>query len=187
MLGWLTGRAARREKAAVAAWRKAWAAALTEPEATRASELRQSLETLGADGDDLEIELEMVDGLSALAALTARLRAGEVPVVQTGHRVVGADACHFSAPASIPDDAAQPGGRVILTDRRAIFAGSGRTAHLAWHRVADVLQMERDLLLIANDGATVHRFRFNSFTDALCATALSRHLSASPRHRTSAL
>ena len=187
MLGWLTGRRGRREKTALTEWRKAWAAAAEAPDAARVAELRRSLDALGATGDDLEIELEMVDGLAELVSLTARLRNGEVPVVQTGHRVAGFDVCHFTAPASMPDDPAQPGGRVILTDRRAIFAGSGRATQLAWHRVARVLQAERDLLLIAADLETAHRFRFNSFTDALCATALARHLTARPRDRTSAL
>jgi hypothetical protein len=187
MLGWLTGRGRRREKTALTEWRKTWAAAVETADPGQVPELRQSLEALAGAGDDLEIELEMVEGLSELVALTARLRAGEVPVIETGHRVAGTDICHFSAPASMPDDPAQPGGRVILTARRAIFAGSGRTAHLAWHRVAEVVQVERDVLLIANDRETAHRFRFNTFTDVLCAAALSRHLAAQSRERTRAL
>src|SRR5438552_2473542 len=72
---------------------------------------------------------------SDLVALDDRLRAGEVPVIATGHRVVGSDVCHFSAPASMPDDPGQPGGRVILTGRRAVFVGGGHSSSLAWHRV----------------------------------------------------
>ena len=87
MLGWLTGRRGRREKTALTEWRKAWAAAAEAPDAARVAELRRSLDALGAAGDDLEIELEMVDGLAELVSLTARLRNGDVPVVQTGHRV----------------------------------------------------------------------------------------------------
>ena len=126
----------------------------------------------------------MIEGLTALSAVAARLREGDLPVVETGHRVVGSDICHFSAPASVPDDPAQPGGRVILTAQRAIFAGGGRATSIAWHRIAEVLQTERDLLLILNDRETAHRFRFNSFADALSGAALSRHLSrraGSPR------
>jgi hypothetical protein len=180
MLGWLTGRGARRETSAIAEWRKVWAAAIEAPDAARVAELGRALEAIDGKGGDREIEFEMVAGLADLVALDARLRAGDLPVVQTGHRVAGSDVCHFSGPASMPDDPAQPAGRVLWTHRRAIFAGGAHSTSLPWHRVGAVVRVDRDVLLMAAGGETAHRFRFNNYADALCASALARHLVRRP-------
>lgn len=182
MLGWLTGRGGRRDKSPITEWRKAWAAAVETPQAARLQELRHSLESLGSAGDDLEIEREMADGLSDLVALDSRLRGGDVPVIQTGHRVAASDVCHFSVPASMPDDPAQPSGRLLWTNRRALFAGGGHSVSIGWHRVGAVLRIDRDLLLVLGGAATAQRFRFNSYADALCGAAIARHL-APPRRQ----
>ena len=141
-----------------------------------------SLDALGLSADDLEIETEMLEGLAAMSALAARLRDGDLPAVETGHRIVGSEVCHFSAPASLPDDPAQPAGRVMLTARRAIFAGGGRATSVPWH--SDWRRCYRPSvtsLLVLHDRETAHRFRFNSFADALCGDALSRHLARRAR------
>ena len=119
--GWQAG------SARLSAWRKAWAAAVAAEDGARVAELRRSLDELGLTPDDLEIELEMIAGLSELSALS-RLRQA---ICRDRDRAPsgGVDICHFSAPASIPDDSAQPSGRMILTDNRAIFAGGGRAEH----------------------------------------------------------
>jgi hypothetical protein len=187
LLGWWKGRNGRSDIARLDAWRSDWAAAVAAEDGARIADLKRSLDELGLTPDDLEIELEMIDGLSELLALAPRLRQGELPVIETGHRVVGSDVCHFSAPASIPDDAAQPSGRMILTGNRAIFAGGGRATSIAWHKIAEILQTDRDVLLVLHDRETAHRVRFNSFADALCGAALSRHLVRRARHRTAGL
>jgi hypothetical protein len=187
LLGWWKSRNGKADATRLNGWRKDWTAAVEAEDGTRIAELRRSLDELGLTADDLEIELEMIDGLSELSTLAPRLRQGDLPVVETGHRVVGSDVCHFSAPASIPDDAAQPSGRMILTGNRAIFAGGGRATSIAWHKIAEVLQTERDVFLILHDRETAHRFRFNSFADALCGAALSRHLMRRARPRTPGL
>lgn len=187
LLRWWRGRDGRAGTTRLDEWRSEWAAAVATEDPGRIADLRLSLDALGLTADDLEIEMEMIEGLTALSAVAARLREGDLPVVETGHRVVGSDVCHFSAPASIPDDPAQPGGRVILTGRRAIFAGGGRATSIAWHQIVEVLQTERDLLFILNDRETAHRFRFNSFADALSGAALSRHLARRVRGRTTGL
>jgi hypothetical protein len=187
LLGWWRSRNGRRDTARLDEWRSEWAAAVAAEDGARVDGLRRSLASLELEADDLEIEMEMLEGLLGLSDVAARLRAQELPIVETGHRVVGSDTCHFSAPASLPDDPSQPGGRVILTGRRAIFAGGGRATSLAWHTIAEVLQTERDMLLVLNDRETAHRFRFNSFADALCGAALSRHLARGARRRTTGL
>ena len=187
LLGWWKGRNGAAEPAKLVAWRKEWAAAVVVEDGALVADLRRSLDELGLTPDDLEIELEMIDGLAELSALSPRLRQGDLPVIETGHRVVGTDICHFSAPASIPDDSAQPSGRMILTGNRAIFAGGGRSTSIAWHKIAEILQADRDVLLVLHDRETAHRFRFNSFAEALCGAALSRHLMRRARQRTAGL
>jgi hypothetical protein len=133
--------------------------------------------------DDLEFEEEMLEALKQLLELERELREGRVPTVDTSHRVVGSDRCHFSAPVSMPDDPAQPTGRLLLTSTRAVFAGGARTPALPWHAAREVIQSGRDLLFVyrsAQDDAG-HRFRCNSFADALCGAAIARHLMRNAR------
>jgi hypothetical protein len=156
------------------------------PDAAAVAALTAGLEHLGLAEEDIEIEREMIDGLAQLVALRTAVEAGGLPVVETGHRVVGADTCHFTAPTSMPDDPAQPSGRLILTSGRAIFAGGPRTLTLPWHAVSDVVQQGRDLVLVRHGGETLHRFRCNVFADALCAALLARALSRRPRASSSA-
>ena len=123
----------------------------------------------------------MLDGLDQVWRLQAALAADGLPVVETGHRVVGTETCHFSAPSSMPDDAAQPSGRLIFTGARAIFAGGAKALTLPWHTVAEVAQQERDVILVRHDRETFHRFRCNVFADALCAGLLARTLARRTR------
>lgn len=143
--------------------------------------LSAHLNALALPEEEIEIEREMLDGLEQVSRLRAALAANGVPVVETGHRVVGTETCHFSAPSSMPDDAAQPSGRLILTGARAIFAGGARALTLPWHAVADVMQQERDVILVRHDRETFHRFRCNVFADAMCAGLLARTLSRRTR------
>ncbi len=164
-----------RARDGMRAWHEAWAKAIQRPDAAAVAELETSLHRQPPAGD-LELEEEMLDALRQLVGLAYQLREGRLPRIETSHRVVGADLCHFSAPVSIPDDPAQPTGRLLLTSTRAAFAGGGRVPPLAWHAVRDVVQRERDVLFVhaaADDGV---RFRCNSFADAVCAAAIARCL-----------
>jgi hypothetical protein len=138
------------------------------------SELRARLDQL--PDDDLEIEREMLEGLEQALALTSSIKDGRLPALVTGHRVVGTDTCHFSAPASMPDIAAQPSGRLLLTSARAIFVGGGRGLTVPWHSLTRPTHAERDLVLIRVDGSALYRFRCNSYGDALCAAITAQHL-----------
>jgi hypothetical protein len=170
---------ARRADRALAEWRTAWAAAAVNPSAEALGELRSSLDQLSAPDGDLEIEREMLAGLEHAVEFASTAAEG-LPALATGHRVVGTDVCHFSAPVSMPDDPAQPSGRLLLTNARAIFVGGARGVTLPWHAVSEPVQTSRDVILVRVDGSALYRFRCNSFDDALCAAFVSRRL-ARPR------
>src|SRR5262249_57763570 len=102
-------------------WHRQWSAAAAAPDASGIVELERRLESFGLPEDDVEIEREMVAGLGELVELRDTTSNDGLPTIETGHRVVGTDTCHFSVPVSRPDDPAQPSGRLILTGRRALF------------------------------------------------------------------
>lgn len=179
LFGWLKGSAGRAN--GLNAWRREWADAVRSPNAATLERLRNALHVQPPLADDIELEEEMLEGLERLIALKADLSDGRLPHLETTHRIVGADACHFSAPVSMPDDAAQPTGRLLLTGTRAVFAGGTRPTTLAWHAAAEVVQANRDVLLIRSDRETAYRFRCNNYGDALTAAAIARHLAARAR------
>ncbi|HZB25569.1 MAG TPA: hypothetical protein VE379_05530, partial [Vicinamibacterales bacterium] len=171
-----------RSGSATAQWRQDWSAAAAALDAAAAGALRERLAQLvSAPDDDLEIEREMLDGLEQLLRFAADAAAHGLPAVATGHRVVGADRCHFSAPVSMPDDPAQPSGRLLLTNTRAVFVGGSRGITLPWHAVAQPVQNDRDLILVRIDGAALHRFRCNSYEDVLTASFVARRLAGGRR------
>jgi hypothetical protein len=159
-------------------WRHQWREVCASPDASAIETLASALDRFGLAEEEIEIEREMLAGLRDVAALSAAVASNGLPIVDTGHRVVGADRCHFSAPASMPDDPAQPSGRLILTSARAIFVGGARSTTIAWHMVSDVLQQERDLMLVKHDRETFHRYRCNVYGDAMSAAFLARTLAS---------
>ncbi len=161
----------------MSAWRAAWQEACHDPRAEQLESLTAQLNALGLLEDDIEIEREMLAGLDQLVSLQASIASGTLPVIPTGHRVVGSDACYFSAPCSMPDEASEPSGRLIFTSARAIFAGGATSIAVPWHAVAKVLQQHRDVMLIRRDREMLYRFRCNAFADALSAALLARTLS----------
>ena len=121
--------------------------------------------------------------LGGLAELVALAEASALPAVATGHKVVGSETCHFTAPASRPDDPAQASGRLLFTGRRAIFAGGARALSFAWHTVNDVVQSQRDIVLVGRTAEAVHTFRCNTYADALCGAFVARALTGSRSRR----
>lgn len=175
LFGWLKRRQNDDERGREL-WREAWNRAIESEDSTVVPLLREQLSALAAGADDVEIEEEMLDAAEQLAALVAAAAGGSLPAIETHHRVVGTDTCHFSAPASLPDDPAQPSGRVLLTNARSLFLGGAKGSAVAWHAVRDVLRVDRDVLLVRGDGTAGARFRFNSFADAVSAAFLARRL-----------
>jgi hypothetical protein len=159
-------------------WRRQWRAACAEPDASAAAPLGEALTRLGLPEEEIEIEREMLDGLERLVHLRAAAHSAELPVLETGHRVVGRDLCHFSVPSSMPDEQSQPAGRLIFTNARAIFTGGPNAITIAWHTVADVLDEQRDIVLVTHGRALCLRFRCNVFADALAGAFLARVLAA---------
>lgn len=159
-------------------WRQEWTAAAAQPAVEQVQKLTAELSQLGLDEDDLEIEREMLEALERVVALESSVAENGLPSVQTGHRIAGADTCHFTAPASMPDEVGQPGGRLLLTSTRAAFAGGAASRTLPWHSVVEARHTDRDLLLIRSDQPTGARFRCNSYGDALCAAFIARRLLA---------
>jgi hypothetical protein len=172
ILSWLTG----KNGGAAAAWHDEWRQALASPDAAAVASLEAALQRRSPISDDLELEEEMLDALRQLVDLSRELDAARLPVVETSHRLVGLDVCHFSAAVSVPDDPAQPTGRLLLTSRRVAFAGGGRVPALAWHAVRQVVQDGRDILFIHIGGEAGVRFTCNSFNDAVCGAAIARFL-----------
>ena len=154
--------------------------ATAAPDPGTLASLSGQLDAFGLPEDDIEIEREMLHALDELLRLRAAVDSGALPLVDTRHRVIGADRCHFSAPVSMPDDEAQPSGRLLLTPTRAVFVGGARTMNVPWHAIGDILHNDRDVVLIRRDRQQLYRFRCNTFADALCGSFLSRRL-AVPR------
>jgi hypothetical protein len=174
LLGWFKRTGVPDHRARV--WRAACLDAATGPDADRLETLSRELGAWQADEDDIEIEREMLDGLGSVVALARAVRHNGLPVVETGHRVVGADPCHFTASCSMPDEPGQPAGRLLLTGNRAIFVGGPRGTTIPLHAVGCVIHAERDLVLTRTDRELVHRFRCNSFGDAFRGAFVAREL-----------
>jgi hypothetical protein len=157
-------------------WRDSWAQAVASPASDRIQRLHDDLEALGLTPDDVEIEREMLDALQEREELASAVRASGLPIVATGHRVVGAERCHYTAPASMPDEPGEPGGRLLLTSGRAIFVGGANGLSAAWHAVGDAHHLHRDVVLVRADRDRIYRFRCNTFGDALRGAFIAREL-----------
>jgi hypothetical protein len=158
-------------------WRQAWAGAVSRGECAATDQLRGQLDAAGLPEEEIEVEREMLDGLAALCELRRAAARNGLPVLETGHRAAAGAPCHFSSPVSMPDEEGQPSGRLLLTAQRAVFAGP-RGASVPWHAVLQALQSERDIVLIHRGRDRAHRFRCNSYADALTAVYIAQRLIA---------
>jgi hypothetical protein len=156
-------------------WRHDWELAAERLDRGSADDLRTRLAAAPPLADDTEVEEEMMAALDQAIVLSAHLASGAVPSVETTHRVIAGERCHFSAPVSIPDDPAQLSGRLLFTPSRAVFVGGSRVVTVPWHTVRQRVRAGRDLVLVRG-GAPPAAFRCNTYTDALCADVFASHL-----------
>jgi hypothetical protein len=117
----------------------------------------------------------MLDGLTQLVELAG---AASLPVLDTQHRVIGADQCHFFTPATLLLDISVP-GKLFLTSHRAIFAG-GRVQAWPWHRLRDVVRQGRDVNLVIAGSEALVRLQCNSFGDAMTVRHIALRLAKRP-------
>jgi hypothetical protein len=143
---------------------------------------RASLDALlqrpAADGladDDVEIEIEAVQGAIDLLELQDRVARDGLPVVPHQHRALAGERCVFLASVSLADDGAQRTGRLFLTDKRLVFVATPMVS-LPWGAIQRVAEDQRDLVVVAPGRGALHRFRCNSFADARCGRWLADRL-----------
>jgi hypothetical protein len=120
--------------------------------------------------DLAEAQDEMLEGLEALLHLAQ----SPLPVLETQHRVIGADTCHYMAPASLIGQV-DSGGKVFVTSARIVFA-AGAVVAWPWHQIARIQREERDVLLDLKGRPGV-RLRLNTYEGALVMAALAGRLS----------
>jgi hypothetical protein len=148
---------------------------------------RRTLEALlaapaarGLREDDVELELEIIQGELDVLDLETQAAASGLPIVESQHRAIGADRCYFSAPVCLAQDGGDRPGRLFLTSRRLLFVG-GSTASTTWGGVRDLAADERDLVVTLHR-ADLWRLRLNSYSDARRAAFIARQLrNESPR------
>jgi hypothetical protein len=153
-----------------AAWWTAAAAAADRPTAEAVAALRRGRGAL-ADPDARERADEMLDGLDRVLALSG---ASDLPSLETQHRVIGADRCHFFAPASLAADV-ESAGKVFVTSARLVFAGP-RVQAWPWHRITRLLRAERTLTVVVSGAADPPVLLCNSYGDALVIAHLASRL-----------
>ncbi len=153
----------------VALWWRDANATLAHPTRAAIDDLRPRLAPDTAL-DERERQSEMLEAIERLCAFHDR---EDLPVLDTQHRVIGTDLCHFMAPVSAPDhgDAA---GKLFLTSQRVIFAG-GASIAWPWHRVRGTTRHERDVVFEGGDTLSL-RLRCNSYGDAVVAAAVAARL-----------
>ena len=162
----------RAADAQASAW---WAAADAMAERPDAHALAALEAQATADSvDETEQREEMLDGLRQLLELAA---AGQTPVLETQHRVIGADVCHFVAPVTLVQDIGMP-GKLFLTSNRLVFAG-GRVQAWPWHRLRDMTRRGRDLFITLTGGPIVVRLQCNTYGDAMTARHIATRLTRS--------
>ena len=176
LVDWWRGRGANTEDPRLRRWREEWSKTVGTVESADVARLGAELDGFGLPEEEIEIEREMLQALRERDELRLSVTQSGLPRVQTGHRVVRGEPCHFSAPVSMPDQPGQPSGRLLLTSGRAIFAGGGTGVATAWHIISEVLPVDRDVVLVRNGREQVYRFRCNSYGDALRAAFVAAHL-----------
>lgn len=173
-LFWWRRAGTRAADEAARTWNAEWQQAVQTRDEAALQALEVQARQRSAAGDDVEIEEEMIEAARRAIALEHDIDSTGLPVLATTHRVVGADACHFSAPASLVDDPAQPSGRLLLTTTRGIFVGGPTLIQIPWHSVRDAKDHDRDIRVVR--AGDMIQFRCNTYGDAIAGALIARRL-----------
>lgn len=155
-------------------WQEADSAGL-EPDRATIDRLRGAITPSSAPAplDETENQQEMIDGLDALLQLAETTA---LPIVETQHRVIGADTCHLLVPATLAGEVAVP-GKIFLTSARLVFAG-GRAQAWPWHRVRTIRRAGRNVLVVVAGSESAVHLQCNSYGDALLVAYVANRLTA---------
>ncbi len=151
-------------------WWQAALAAEAAPTPEAIAQLTADRAAPASAPDEAERQVEMMDGLEALAAFWNRA----LPVITTQHRVIGADTCHMVAPACLVGLTDQP-GKVLLTSQRLIHVGASVRAW-PWHRIGGVDRAERALDVTILGSTDTVNLICNTYGDAMTAAYFARRL-----------
>ena len=173
---WFNRRGTAHVDSRLRRWREQWSRAAASEDQEDIARLTQELDAMAYAEEEIEIEREMLHALRERDTLASSVRESGLPRVETGHRVVRGEPCHYSEPASMPEEPGQPSGRLLLTANRAVFVGSGKTVASAWHTISVALSAERDVVVVKNGREQAYRFRCNSYGDALRASFIAQQL-----------
>jgi hypothetical protein len=127
--------------------------------------LLQMPTSMGLPDDEVELEVEAVQGALDLLALRDAVAREGLPVVEHQHKALATERCHFLASAFLANDGGDRTGRLFLTHRRLVFVSSPMIA-LSWSGIAVINQNARDLIVVPVAKETLYQFRCNSFSDA---------------------
>jgi hypothetical protein len=155
--------------AAVHAFRAEVQAAVTDPGNRAAlTGLLVRPSALGLADEEVELEIEVLQGALELLTLQDRVAESGLPIVPNQHKALGGERCHFAASAFLATEAAQRTGRLFLTERRLVFLTTPLIS-LPWGAIGRIEDEDRDLIVVAPGRGVSHRFRCNSYSDAKCA------------------
>jgi hypothetical protein len=160
------------------AWWQQAEAATTEPTPAAIAALRASMASVDEAPDEADRQIEFLEGLDHLAGVRANAVMPELP---TQHRVIGADRCHFIAPASLIGPHAVS-GKFFLTSERAIFVGAS-VVSWPWHRVRAAARFDRDVLLTILGNGEPFALRCNTYAEAFEAQDLASRLARGAARR----
>ncbi len=149
------------------AWWQASLAAERTPTLDAIAALRARM---ASSPDERERQEEMIDGLERLTAISG----GDLPILDTQHRVVGTEACHLVAPASLIGLTDEP-GKLLITSGRLIHAGATLRTW-PWHRIGGVDRTERALEVTILGAPDTVNVLCNTYGDAMAAAHLARRL-----------
>ncbi len=130
---------------------------------------------LGLAEEEVELDIEMLQGAKDLLALQDEVRAQGLPVIAHQHKALGSERCHFLASASLVATESDRPGRLFMTDRRLVFLAAPLVA-VPWSGVTRVEDQGRDLVIVGPSRPGGLRFRCNSISDARRGRWLSDRL-----------